>query len=189
MLKTDLAAELRTLTDRARTTLAEQVAPLPLDQLNQRPAAGGWTPLEIIEHLNRYLVVYLPRFERAFNQAKVTDDPGFTPGWMGNKLAESMLPQDGEVTNKMRTFRSKNPQGAELDRTVLDTFDQNLDRFGRLIAFVPHRDLEVKVQTTLPLIRIKLGDALRFLAYHTERHRVQLEGVVEEAVESISRER
>jgi uncharacterized damage-inducible protein DinB len=180
MLKTDLVAELRTLTDRARTTLAERVDPLPLDRLNQRPADGGWTPLEVLEHVNRYMAIYLPRFERAFRQAAITDDPGFTPGWLGNKLAESMLPQDGAVKNKMRTFRSKNPRGTELDRSVIATFRADLDRLGKLLVFIPDRSLEGKVKTTLPLIRIKLGDALRFLIYHTERHRVQLERTVAE---------
>lgn len=188
MLKTDLAAELRTLTDRVRTTLDERVAPLTLEQLNQRPADGGWTALEVLEHVNRYMAIYLPRFERAFNRAPITDYAGFTPGWMGDKLAKSMLPQDGEVTNKMRTFRSKNPQGAPLDRSVIDVFRADLDRLCRLLAFVSKRELEGKVKTTLPLISIKLGDALRFLVYHTERHRVQLEGVVADVAESMHRE-
>jgi hypothetical protein len=182
MLKTDLAAELRELLARARTMVEREVQPLSADQLNGRPADGGWTPLEILEHVNRYLAIYLPRFERAFNRAPVTDDPGFTPGWMGEKLAKSMLPREGEVTNKMRTFRSKNPQGEPLDRAVIEVFLAGLNRLDRLLMFVPNRDLDGKVKTTLPLISLKLGDALRFLTYHTERHRVQLARVVAEVV-------
>lgn len=175
MLKTDLAAELRELVERARDLVEREVQPLSDARLNRRPPDGGWTPLEILEHVNRYMAVYLPRFERAFNRAPVTDDPGFAPGWLGNKLAESMLPRAGEVANKMRTFRSKNPKNEPLDRAVIDVFLQDLDRLTRLLSFVPKRDLEGKVKTTLPLISIKLGDALRFLVYHTERHREQLE--------------
>lgn len=141
--------------------------------LQARPAEGKWNVLENIEHLNRYAAFYVPTMESAASKAKHSGKSVFASGYLGNKFAISMLPSSKMM--KVNTFKSKNPIGDVLTREVLDTFRSYLHNISEIIAKVSDLDLEIKTSTTIPLVKIKLGDTLRVVIYHHERHFKQID--------------
>ena len=60
--KQEVIKELQTITERQIHHL-EQWALLDKEMLNQQPSNGGWSVLECMEHLRRYMEVYLPESE------------------------------------------------------------------------------------------------------------------------------
>lgn len=148
----------------------------PKDKLNARPEPTSWSILECLEHMNRYSEFYIPEIRKKIKKAKASDVNTFNPGWLGNKSAMSMLPEDTEVQNKMKTFKSKNPS---LDHGVrsnaLEQFIKDQKELLNLLNKAKYVNLgKVKTKTTLPLIKFKLGDTLRFYIYHEVRHALQI---------------
>ncbi|HEX6179872.1 MAG TPA: DinB family protein, partial [Chitinophagaceae bacterium] len=79
------------------------------ERLVQQPAPGKWSVAQVIEHLNSYGRYYLPAIELAMNERSNSPDPVFTPGWLGDYFTKSMLPKNGEITNKMQTPKGHRP--------------------------------------------------------------------------------
>jgi len=169
--KKDLLQELSSMTAKHRK-IVSTFQTFTDEQLHFRPNTGKWTLLENIEHLNRYAEVYIPVIEKAIKQSKPTDSKIFKSGWLGNKFAVSMLP--GESMTTMNTFKSKNPLGEHLNRASLETFTNSLNRLANALVFCENISLDKYTKITIPLLQIKLGDTLRVVIYHHERHMVQI---------------
>ncbi len=153
---------------------AEEFNKLPDDILSQKPENGGWSAIECIEHLNRYSDFYITELNRAIDQSRFPSEPTYKPGWLGNKSAMDMLPEDGVVKKPMKTFKSKNPEGDDFDKVVIRKFINQQLEFLQILRKAEGVSLgRTKTKTTLPLIKFKLGDTLRFVIYHEVRHMVQ----------------
>ncbi|QCK14324.1 DinB family protein [Mangrovivirga cuniculi] len=139
-------------------------------KLNHRPTDISWSALECIEHLNRYSEFYLPIFMKEIENKSGASKDYFSTGWLGKKFAESVKPLS-EGASKMPTFKSKNPLHQELDPSVIDEFTTDLEAFLKsLNAGLDGVDLDKRVSTTLPIIKLKLGDAMRVYTFHNHRH-------------------
>jgi hypothetical protein len=174
-LQTQLVAtELTQLLHTFQQDLARLEA-LPENQLQHRPATGGWNTLECLEHLNRYAAFYLPELEQAVEKAPPAKHSTYRSGWLGNWFA-NLIRAEKARPGKMKAPASKNPAGVSLDRNeVLDTFRAGLMQIQRLLAAAASRDWNaVRVPISLsPWIRLNLGDVLRFYIHHLNRHRQQ----------------
>ncbi|NMM48690.1 DinB family protein [Marinigracilibium pacificum] len=149
------------------------------EKLNHRPGDTSWSALECIEHLNRYSEFYLPVFMKELSLPSKVSKNQFSPGWLGEKFADSVKPLS-EGASKMPTFKSKNPIHEELDPTVIDEFTTDLNAFLNTIKKgFSGVNLDKKVSTTLPVIKLKLGDALRVYAFHNHRHIEQAKKAIE----------
>jgi hypothetical protein len=132
----------------------------------------SWSVLECIEHLCRYADYYLPVISKAIQHANVGhEDSEFHSGWLGNYFAESMLPNSPK-SKKMDTFKSMNPRFGELRKDVLIQFENQLQE---IIILLEQSRNKKALQKRIPisiskLIRIKTGDAFRFVINHHERH-------------------
>lgn len=146
---------------------------LPLDQLNRQPHPGAWSALECLEHLNLYGDYYLPVIQQQMGKSKFAPRPYFRSGLLGNYFANSMLPQ--AKLNKMKTFQDKNPAGSRLDAGALTRFTQQQEQLLQILDQARNTDIgRIKIPITLSKwIRLKLGDTLRFVIYHHERHMQQ----------------
>jgi hypothetical protein len=154
---------------------------LPLETLNWKAHANSWSMLECLEHLSLYGDFYLPEIERRLLAAQPLRQAGRYKGsWLGDYFAASMMPADGKI-KPMRTFASKDPRNSQLPAVTVDRFLQQQEQFLRLLERAQRVDL-VRTQTrlTLPLLRLRLGDTLRFLVAHTERHVRQAERALRE---------
>ncbi|NND95418.1 MAG: DinB family protein [Flavobacteriales bacterium] len=144
------------------------------DRLNKRPSSGGWTVLECFEHMNRYDIFYSEALNTALTNSK---DIGqyeryFRSGFLGGRSANSMIPK--EKMNKMKTFKKMNPQGARLDKRVIDTYIKYQRAYLDTIRLARTRDLnKIKVKLTIPLIKFNAGDTFRFILNHGVRHMAQ----------------
>lgn len=146
---------------------------LSLETLNRKPANGGWSILECVEHLNRYGDFYVPEIERRIEKSKGRPSAVFKPGLLGNYFAKSMLPK--EQLNKMKTFKSMDPADSALDLSVLDKFIDQQEQLLRLLEASRQTDL-TRVKTSISIskwIKLRLGDTLRVVIYHNLRHIVQ----------------
>ena len=139
--------------------------------LRSKPSETSWSALECLDHLNRYGDFYLPIFQEAIEKASKSKKIDFKPGWLGKKLALDMLPQNGKLKSTMNTFKSKNPSLDGVNPEALAIFINQQEQFLELIEKAAQIDLGSKrVKTTIPVLKLKLGDALRFVVFHEVRH-------------------
>lgn len=169
------------LTRRTAHVLAEatRYKSLPAEVLNRKPDTVSWSVLECLEHLNLYGDFYLPEMENVIAKGGNKSGGRFKSGWLGNYFAESMLPKNGKL-KKMKTFADKNPSGSKLTTDVLDRFIKQQNKMLELLKMAENVDLtRLKTHITITgLIRLRLGDTLRFVVHHNERHLMQAERVL-----------
>lgn len=167
---------LDTLVEQTRQVRGQalQLAALPLDQLTRKPTSTAWNILECLEHLNRYGAFYLPEIDRRLSATRHGARPTFKSGWLGNYFAQSMLPR--EKLNKMKTFRNMDPLNTKVGPGVIHTFIQQQDQLLALLHRARQADLaRTRTNITLPLIKLRLGDTLRFHVNHMLRHMRQID--------------
>lgn len=168
----ELLQELRELNSRHIIQMKEWIY---LDEkiLNYKSGPDSWSMLECIEHLNRYARFYHPEICKSIQSADQEPAPEFRSGWLGNYFAQMMLPKQG--MKKIRTFADMNPNGSELNVSVLEEFSGNLEELSGLLDAAARVNLN-KVKTSISIsrwIRLKLGDTFRVVIYHNQRHVLQ----------------
>ena len=141
--------------------------------LNHKSDPKSWSILECLEHLNRYGDFYIHEIEKRIKNSKYGSSDEFKSGWLGNYFAQSMLPK--EKLNKMKTFKSMNPVGSTLNRDVIDKFISQQSKMLELLRLAHNVNL-TKTKTSISIstwIKLRLGDTLRVVIYHNDRHIVQ----------------
>lgn len=147
-------------------------------QLNQKPAPDKWSIAECLIHIIKADEIYLKQFEVKIKlQPKA--DLGYQPSWLGNWFANTIVPKQDKLQSTMKSLKVMDPQmnidllSKEFPNTksVLDTFITQQTRLNELMQIAENTDLgSVRIQTAIPLVKIKLGDAFRFIVGHNERH-------------------
>jgi len=160
---------------------AERYLQMNVEDLNWKENPEKWSVLECIEHLNRYGDFYIPEMsQRIKSGRKASSAPTFKSGWLGNYFSKSMLPK--EKLNKMKTFKSMNPIGSDLDKSVVKKFIKQQKQLLELLDAARTTDL-TKTKTSISiskLIKLRLGDTFRVVIYHNYRHIVQADKVLEQ---------
>jgi len=143
-------------------------------------APGRWSIAQCLDHLTTTTRVYLPTLETAVAAAPppgATPPPPYVPGPIGRWLIASMEPPP---KRRMTAPRAIKPGAAPppID-TALREFVAAQDRLQAVIARARTLDLgRVRIRSPLaPVLRMKLGTALGFLAAHERRHLWQAEQV------------
>ncbi len=140
-------------------------------KLKAKPSETSWSALECLDHINRYGEFYIPIFKKALNKASKRRSSTYIPGWLGNKMANDMLPQNGKLKSTMKTFKSKNPSLDGVNSNALKIFIDQQAELLSLLEKAKALDLgSCRVKTTIPMLRLKLGDTLRFVIFHEVRH-------------------
>ena len=152
---------------------AENLLLLPEEVLQQRPAHGGWNALECMEHLNLYGDFYLPEIRKRIRESRYGTTPFFKPGLLGDYFAKSMEP--GPAMKKMKTFKDKNPIRRKLEKETIERFIDQQNEMLELLHKAAAVDLnKTKTSITITtLLKLKLGDTLRFVVAHNRRHMAQ----------------
>lgn len=174
-----LIAELLAITDQL-ILVANAFKEMELAQLVFKSNANEWNILECLEHLNLYGDFYLPAIEAQMLQPKKTTAGSYSPGLWGNYFVK--LVRVHEKQKKMRTTADKNPAKLQpqLGITVINRFLRQQERLKALLVRAQTLHLgKIKTPVSISrLIRLKLGDTLRFVVYHNERHVCQAQRVV-----------
>lgn len=167
-----LINQLLDLTQKAHGTV-QQFKDLSDEELNLKPEDGGWSILECLEHLNLYGRFYLPEIEKQLLQARsVPTSNMFRSSLIGDFFVNSIKAGNGK---KMKAVKPMDSTGMKLNAKVLDQFIKQLDLLISLLHKCKKVDLN-RTRTAISLtklIRLRLGDTLRFLVHHNERHILQ----------------
>ena len=145
--------------------------------LVQQPAPDKWSVAQAIEHLNTYGRYYLPVIEAAIKEQPLYPDPVYTPGWLGDYFTKMMSPgKNGEITNKMQTFKGHRPSADIDSKPVLDEFLKQEQQLLDLLERAKRTNIsKIRIPISISrLVKLKLGDTFRFLVAHHQRHFVQV---------------
>ena len=146
--------------------------------LRQRPTPKSWCVLECLEHLNLVNTHYVREIEQALQGAKGEPQNSFRPGFLGDKMVRAMsLNEEGEIAFRTKTFPSSTPHNtARLNAdTVINQFNDLQKRMLECVSRSGSVDLNRAKVTSLvgPIFRLKLGDAIRLIVGHNDRHLLQ----------------
>ncbi len=146
------------------------------EALYYRTNESSWNILECIAHLNIYGDFYLPEIERSILEAKSPSADFYSSGWLGEYFAQSMRPK--EIPNKMKTFKKSNPIYTEVSFQSLTTFLTQQEKMLNLLQQAKAVHLgKTRASISILPIRLKLGDVLRIVIYHNQRHLKQAEQI------------
>ncbi|TZF94889.1 DinB family protein [Chryseobacterium panacisoli] len=148
------------------------------EELNFRTSQDSWSPLECLEHLNRYGAFYIPEISNRIAASKTTPGVDFKPGILGNYFANMMLPKKKQ--NAMKTLKAMNPIHSQLNKRVVEEFISQQKQLLELLEKAQNIDLE-RTKTSISiskLIKLKLGDTFRFVIYHNVRHIEQIKRIL-----------
>jgi len=163
------------------TRLVKGFEALSVGQL-QFKNGDRWSILECLEHLNLYGDFYLVEIEKRIlkNPPKNTSTK-FKSGILGNYFANLMEVKEGKIT-KMKSPKDKNPSNKNLSITTINRFLKQQEQLVNLLNQCRSIDLtRTKAAISLTnLVKLRLGDTLRFFCYHIERHVVQAERALAE---------
>lgn len=166
--------------DHQAVTWATKLLAGEIATLNTAPAPGKWSVAQVLEHLNFYHEYYLPEIEKAFQQStKIINTPEsiFTTGLMGGYLTKMMQPDaTGKVSNKTKALKDYIPAPQLNAQQVLSNFLKSQERFSEVLEQARFYNLnKVRIPMSISkLIRLKLGDLLRVLVIHQQRHLIQI---------------
>lgn len=172
-----LMQELLELT-RDNLNTAENFKAISLDELNYKPEPQSWSVLECIEHLNRYGDFYIPEITKKIASSKFKNTNSFKSNWLGRYFVKSV--SYASEIKKMKTFKSMNPIGSNLNINTLDKFIKQQHQFLDLLNKAKNVNLD-KTKTAISIskwIPLKLGDTFRVVIYHNERHIMQARNIL-----------
>jgi uncharacterized damage-inducible protein DinB len=178
-MKTNSSALLQQLLRIAQEDLQSVKAfqDLPPHTLTRHPEPGAWNALQCLEHLNLYAAFYLPEIEKALANAR-GNRTDFKSGPVGNMLVKMVVPNKNG--KKMKTFALMQP-ASTIGLEALDLLVANQQRLiaylhNAAVADLNHRGVAV---TFTKLIKLRLGDALRFMVHHHNRHILQAKAALD----------
>ena len=169
--------------DKAKNYVNDAYGQLTDEQINARPADGGWSVAECLEHLCVTAEHYFPMIDAALDKAEAAGlkkQPPYKYSW----LVAWYEKQIGKVPPKVKVKTPKafrpleefNADGIRLRFTEIQ--DRITERVHRANGY----DLgKMKVPSPVTsLIKFPLGQAFRILAAHQRRHLWQADQVIGE---------
>jgi len=167
------------LTDRTELVISNTQPFLRLtnEQLNEKVSQDAWSIAEVFEHLNKIHQIYIKDIVQKINgAADIEQKTNFNSGWLGDIVYEKTMPRPNGTVFKFRTPKLLHPGKNSLDgRNVLERFLQHQDTIHDIISHVSSKDLErIKIPFYFTrVLNLRLGDKLRFIIAHNERHLLQ----------------
>ncbi len=158
-----------------------ELLPLGIDQLRWKPAPQSWSIAECASHLVETNGSYLQRLDSRLAKLKPFVRP-YAPGLLGRYFYRIIRTQaDGLPRKKYPAPAFIHPTQDAYTRPhlILGQLVEQLEHFRQLTERSADKDWNgTPVPTSLhPLIRIRWGCTLRFLAAHNERHLLQAQRV------------
>lgn len=172
----------------AAKTFGQKLASIDEAHLVQRPAEKNWCVLECLEHIlianGTYMAQYGPVIDGLISGGPAgTQEAKST--WFGKFCWNGMKPRGEKIPSPMKTFRKFLPEQQNMDvwhevkvgskAEVLDAFKKMQDDMTGYLEAARQVDINKgRVKTALGFgPKLRLGDALRFIIAHQERHILQ----------------
>lgn len=180
----DLLEDLIIITQSDTTYIQKKCLHLGENQLIWRPTKDSWNIQEVLAHLNSYSDYYnellLKKLKRT--KSKVSKEY-FISSPLGKSAWKSM--RLGRAKNIKRKFRATKPFNPTLTPElitpgVIETFLKHQDEMLVILEKAKTANLKkIKIPMSISkLIRLRFGDALMFVVYHTERHVQQVMNII-----------
>lgn len=166
-----LLVELRNKTAEAKSQL-ETFKNYPIEDLNYKPSESAWSVLECVEHLCLYGKFYLPEIENRIITSRYNKQQYFKSGLIGDYFVNMIKVSN---TKKIKAIKEMDATGSDLNMSTINQFIKQLEWLDSLLVKAEKVDL-TKLKTSISLtklVKLRLGDTLRFLVYHNERHILQ----------------
>jgi hypothetical protein len=157
----------------------EQFISKNASRLNERPAKGGWSMAECVDHVNVIARELVGPLKEAIQQAKATgkmSDRAHRPGFVGKYMTRSMEPP---AKKRMKTQKLYEPMSNLDPNTLLEQYKDVHNTFMQLIREADGVDIsKVKMKSpAVKILKLNLGDWFFFTASHERRHLWQAEQV------------
>lgn len=181
-----LLEEVGTVTEKNIDVIKRRVSSLSDQQLNWRSTAQAWSINEVLAHLNSYALFYHEAFQTKIANTRFrlpketfTSSPLGRSAWISMKLGKQ-----NNVKRKFNAPKNYDPRlKPELVTTTLvnDFLATQQELLSIIESSVAVSLRKVKVPISISkLVRLRLGDALLFVAYHNERHVQQIQNILKD---------
>ncbi|HXO75285.1 MAG TPA: DinB family protein [Puia sp.] len=151
------------------------------DQLHYKPGLRKWSITEIFGHLNICLDQYIRTILSHITLAPDLPSDRYNSSWVGDWIYEKVMPRaDGSVF-KLRATKGWSVNGELLDaRGALESFQRKCDALDDILRHAATKNLQrIKIPFySSRVFRLRLGDTLRILVAHNERHLLQAQRVM-----------
>jgi hypothetical protein len=184
MTSTELLEEVRKITQANIEFLNKKFSHLSEEQKQWRPAETAWNVQEIFAHLNEYARFYHEAFRKRIATTKFREfRENFISSPLGRSAWKSMkLGNAKNVKRKFKAPRGYNPsiETHLVDGADIERFRENQQELIGILESAKQVNIrKAKVPLSMSkIIRLRLGDALLFVAYHNERHMQQALNVI-----------
>ena len=150
------------------------------EQLTKKPSAGGWSILEILDHLNSYGDYYLPLISSAIKASPEERHLFFKSGLLGNYFVQMINPLTG--TKSIGAAKRHLPRVAKKPDQVVYEFIRQEELLLQSLFSARSINLEhARIPVSIAkIIRLKLGDVFLFVIHHIDRHLLQASKLLEE---------
>jgi hypothetical protein len=157
--------------------LASLEKSLPAERWAQAPSAGGWSPLQNIEHLNLITREFLTRFESVGSELRAMSSNRSTQKMeLIGRLLTKALSSNARMI-KMKSPANFIPKGETNATSVLSTFHRNQKQVVDYMRTHEHASLD-RVKIVSPFdgrFKYSIFSALNILSAEQERHFRQIE--------------
>lgn len=178
LVSEDVLNELIIESRRITTVVREEFLTSTEASLHQKANPDSWSAIECLEHLNIAGRHYIAEIRYKLDHATARQQMPvamYKPAMIGNYMAKSMLPKEGEITNKMKTFGGFHPKIGAGTKAIINEFLEQQEAMIALLEEARTYNLErIKIKSVLGnILRFRLGDAFRFVIAHNTRHILQ----------------
>ncbi|MBO3699351.1 DinB family protein [Roseivirga sp. E12] len=149
--------------------------------LNCQEGEGKWSMLQCLKHMSIAVGVYNNNTHSALESGNhSTPSVDYKSHWKGDMFVKMIAPKEnGKVKNNMKTMKTMNPDHSLNPQETIEEFFSQHKEYLRLMEKSRSFNLNrVKVNTAIgPLVKLRLGDAYRFIVAHAHRHLIQLKRI------------
>ena len=180
--KKNLLAGLHDRTEVVRNNL-QPFFRLSPEMFNWKPSIEKWSIAQVFEHLIITQQIYLRHIGNALTEAPINGKEEFTSGWLGDLIYEKIMPRSDGTIFTIKSPRLLHPStGTLVGKEVLNNFMKQLDELDHVLELSTYVDLQkIKIPLSISkFIKLRLGDSLRFLVAHNERHLLQAQKVLQQ---------
>lgn len=193
MTSNDLIEHSLSIAEQNKKIAEQKFLALPSDKLYRKPTPNSWSAAECFQHLLFTNSGYLKHFNEvvsssqevnefnSFNHSSILRKESighpFKHSFWGKLILFFVNPK---TKMKSKTTASFNPSNSKVDPDVVKKYLEQHDQLTKTISGMKNLDLK-RLSMTSPInikIKYNLGDAIRILVLHDERHIQQAERVL-----------
>lgn len=178
---------LRRLTARLVFVVEDNLLPVSESLLFGTPEAERWSIGRCLAHIHQIAKQYQPlvrqKIVKALERADAPPVARFKTGWLADRFVRQVQLQDDNLPYYPQKTPSAYAPPASIPKTITTLVLADLRDMMELLRLSEQVSLKkVKVpMRSFPYVNLSLGNMLRYLVYHYERHVVQAQRAQYEA--------